>query len=41
MNSLIEQKKAVSRVNYSTGGRPSIEYTLVNPYYMREEKTDL
>lgn len=28
MNYLIEQKKAVSRVNYSTGGRPSIEYTL-------------
>ncbi len=26
MNYLIEQKKAVSRVNYSTGGRPSIEY---------------
>ena len=32
MNYLIEQKKAVSRVNYSTGGRPSIEYTLVESY---------
>ncbi|MBQ7703975.1 MAG: response regulator [Selenomonadaceae bacterium] len=29
MNYLIEQKKAVSRINYSTGGRPSIEYAIV------------
>ncbi|MBR3458043.1 MAG: response regulator [Selenomonadaceae bacterium] len=29
MNYLIEQKQAVSRVNYSTGGRPSIEYKLI------------
>lgn len=28
MNYLIEQKDVVSRVNYSTGGRPSIEYML-------------
>lgn len=32
MNYLIEQKRAVSRVNYSTGGRPSIEYTLINAF---------
>ena len=30
MNYLIEQKKTSSRVNYSTGGRPSIEYTLIS-----------
>jgi len=30
MNYLIEQKKAVSRINYSTGGRPSIEYAILN-----------
>lgn len=29
MNYLIEQKEAVSRVNYSTGGRPSIEYAVM------------
>ena len=29
MNYLIEQKKAVSRINYSTGGRPSIEYSML------------
>lgn len=27
LNYLIEQKKAASRINYSTGGRPSIEYS--------------
>ena len=30
MNYLIEQKKAVSRINYSTGGRPSIEYAVLD-----------
>lgn len=30
MNYLIEQKKAVSRINYFTGGRPSIEYTVLD-----------
>ncbi len=30
MNYLIEQKKAVSRINYFTGGRPSIEYAILN-----------
>ena len=30
MNYLIEEKKAVSRINYSTGGRPSIEYAVVD-----------
>ena len=30
MNYLIEQKKAVSRINYFTGGRPSIEYAVVD-----------
>ncbi len=29
LNYLIEQKKAVSRINYSTGGRPSIEYSIL------------
>lgn len=29
MNYLIEEKKAASRINYSTGGRPSIEYSVV------------
>ena len=29
LNYLIEQKKAVSRINYSTGGRPSIEYSVL------------
>lgn len=29
MNYLIEQKKAASRINYSTGGRPSIEYSVL------------
>ena len=29
LNYLIEQKKAVSRINYSTGGRPSIEYSML------------
>lgn len=29
MNYLIEQKEVVSRVNYATGGRPSIEYKIV------------
>ena len=28
LNYLIEQKKAVSRINYFTGGRPSIEYSI-------------
>jgi len=30
MNYLIEQKKAVSRINYFTGGRPSIEYAVLD-----------
>lgn len=30
LNYLIEQKKAVSRINYSTGGRPSIEYSILH-----------
>ncbi len=30
MNYLIEEKKVVSRVNYSTGGRPSIEYAVIS-----------
>jgi response regulator of citrate/malate metabolism len=29
LNYLIEQKKAVSRINYFTGGRPSIEYSIL------------
>lgn len=29
MNYLIEQRKAASRTNYSTGGRPSIEYSIL------------
>lgn len=29
LNYLMEQKKAVSRINYSTGGRPSIEYSIL------------
>lgn len=32
MNYLIERKRAASRVNYSTGGRPSIEYMLLDSY---------
>ena len=30
MNYLIEEKKAVSRTNYLTGGRPSIEFAVVD-----------
>ena len=29
LNYLIEQNKAASRINYSTGGRPSIEYSVL------------
>lgn len=29
MNYLVKQKKAVSRINYFTGGRPSIEYSIL------------
>ena len=30
MNYLVERQKAVSRVNYATGGRPSIEYAMMD-----------
>lgn len=31
MNYLIEKNKAASRIDYSTGGRPCVEYTLTEP----------